>query len=99
MKVVVSDLQIRAWRRKGYSLERIAQACGLTTSQMSRRLRQMYSMDQAKQPDPGPDEINAVCAQIQREWSEEERRRRDMYRVGRWQPAVVPVCVMERLLD
>ena len=99
MKVVVSDLQIRAWRRKGYSLERIAQACGLTTSQISRRIRRIWHQDQARRPDPGPDEINAACAQIQREWSEEERRRRDMYRVGRWQPAVVPVCVMERLLD
>jgi hypothetical protein len=99
MKVRVTDLQIRHWRRQGYSLEQIASACGMTTSQMSRRLRQMYSMEQALHPDPAPDEISAVCEEIQREWSPRERRRRQVSRVGRWSPAVVPASVLGLVLD
>jgi IS30 family transposase len=99
MKVMVTDLQIRAWRRQGYSLERIASACGLTTSQISRRIRRIWFQDQESRTDPGPDEIKEACELIQLEWSETERQRRQVYRVGRWTPAVVPVCVLERALD
>ena len=99
MKVMVTDLQIRAWRRSGYSLERIASACGLTTSQISHRIRQIWHQDQEPRGDPGPDEISAACEQIQLGWSETERQRRQVCRAGRWTPAVVPVCVLERVLD
>lgn len=99
MKVTVTDSQIRAWRRQGYSLERIASACGLTTSQTLHRIRQIWFQDQERRDDPAPDEISAACEEIQRGWSETERRRRQVCRAGRWTPAVVPVCVLERALD
>jgi hypothetical protein len=99
MKVTVTDLQIRAWRRKGYSLQRIASACGLTTSQTLHRIRQIWFQDQEPRTDPGPAEIKEACEQIQLGWSETERQRRQVCRAGRWTPAVVPVCVLERALD
>lgn len=99
MKVNVSDLQIRKWRREGYSLERIASACGLTTSQTLRRIRRIWFQDQARRPDPGPDAISAACEEIQREWSAAERQRRSVSRGGRWTPAVVPASVLGLVLD
>jgi len=97
MKVTVTDLQIRAWRRQGYSLERIASACGLTICQTSHRIRQIWSLDHKPRTDPGPEEISAACEQIQLGWSETERQQRQVCRAGRWTPAVVPVSLLERL--
>lgn len=94
MRVTVTDQQIRSWRRQGYTLERIAMACGLTTSQISRRIRRIWSQDSSARPDPKPDEISAACAEIQREWSDDERQRRLVCRAGRWTPAVVPASLL-----
>jgi hypothetical protein len=90
----VSDQQIRAWRRQGYSLEQMASACGLTTWQILRRIRRIWCQDQARRPDPGPEEISAACEEIQREWSAAERQRRSVCRGERWTPAVVPASVL-----
>ena len=90
----VSDQQIRAWRRQGYSLEQMASACGLTTWQILRRIRRIWSQDSARRCDPKPDEISAACEKIQREWSERERQRRHVGRGERWTPAVVPASVL-----
>jgi hypothetical protein len=97
MKVTVTDLQIRAWRRQGYSLERIASACGLTICQTLHRIRQIWSLDHKPRTDPGPAEIKAACEQIQLGWSDTERLQRQVCRAARWTPAVVPVSLLERL--
>jgi IS30 family transposase len=99
MKVTVTDLQIRRWKRQGYSLERIASACGLTISQTSRRIRRIWSQDSAVRPDPKPHEISAACERIQREWSDAERQRRQVCRAGSWTPAVVPASVLALVRD
>lgn len=99
MKVQVTDAQIRSWRLRGYSLERIASACQTTTCEISRRIRRIWQADQPPPDgwgDPRPEQIKALCEEIQRAWSATERQRRLVGRGERWRPAVVPASVLER---
>ena len=99
MKVTVTDAQIRSWRLRGYSLERIASACQSTTSQVSRRIQQIWLADQQRGAmfgDPGPEQIKQACEEIQRGWSERERQKREVGRGKSWRPAVVPGSLLER---
>ena len=102
MKVNVSDAQIRSWRLKGYSLERIASACGSTTSEISRRIRRIWQADQPPPDgwgDPRPEQIEALCAEIQREWSERVRQKRHVGRAKEWRPVVVPASLLALARD
>lgn len=99
MKVQVTDAQIRSWRLKGYSLERIASACQSTTSEISRRIRQIWQRDQPPPDgwgDPSPEQIRELCDAIQAKWSAKERQRRSVGRGARWKPVVVPASVLAR---
>lgn len=88
----VSDAQIRGWRRAGYTVETIASATGMTTSQVLRRMQQLYSVPRAADPDQRT--IRRLCAEIQRGWSDEEREKRLVGKGGRWTPTVVPASVV-----
>lgn len=99
MRVMVTDSQIRSWRLRGYSLERIASACGWTTSRTLRRIQRIWQAEQSRSVtfgDPGPDEIRRACEEIQAGWSPEERQRRVVGRRESWRPAVVPASLLER---
>lgn len=98
MQVIVSDQQLRSWRRQGYSLERIASACNMTISQVSRRLRQIWR-DCRQQSDPGLEEIKEACARIQREWSAAERAKREVGAAREWQPVAVPGSILALIRD
>lgn len=102
MRVQVSDSQIRSWRLRGYTLERIAQACGSTTLAISRRIQRIWQEDQLRGGtfgDPDEAEIRRRCAEIQLEWSERERQKREVGRAKSWRPVVVPVSVRELIHD
>ena len=102
MKVSVTDAQIRSWRLKGYSLERIASACGSTTCEISRRIRRIWQADQPPPGgwgDPRPEQIKALCEEIQREWSERERQKRHVGRAREWRPVVVPASLLALARD
>lgn len=99
MMVTVTDSQIRSWRLKGYSLERIALACGSTTCAISRRIQRIWQEEQQRSEmwgDPAPEQIKEGCAEIQQGWSEDVRRKREVGRGAQWRPAVVPVSLLER---
>jgi hypothetical protein len=89
----VDDSTLRAWRKLGYTLDTISSALGVTKSQTLHRIRRAYLMPRADDPDPAT--IAARCAEIQAEWSDEERRRRNVYGDQRWTPTAVPVSVLE----
>lgn len=102
MRVQVTDAQLRSWRRQGYSCERIARACNLSTWQISHRIQQIWRDCQeqaALAVDPQPDEIKRVCEEIQRGWSESERERRQVGRARRWTPVAVPDSVLALVRD
>lgn len=99
MRTFVSDRQLRTWKLQGYSVERIASACSLTTSQISRRLRRIWLADSARRLDPRPDEIRERCELIQREWSDVERQRREVGRERQWRPVVVPASILALARD
>ena len=97
MKVSVTDSQIKSWRLRGYSLERIASACGSTTFEISRRIQRIWQEEQPAPDgwgDPRPHEIKQLCEEIQREWSEKERRKREVGRERKWRPVVVPASLL-----
>jgi len=94
MKVTVTDQQIRSWRLQGYSLEKIASACGSTTCEVSHRIQQIWRRHQRLPDDPRPDEIKRLCDAIQAEWSQTERARRQVGQADEWKPAVVPASVL-----
>lgn len=100
MNVTVTDRQIRSWRLRGYSLERIASACGSTTSEISRRIQRIWQEQYRPEPDgwgdPRPEQIRQLCEEIQREWSEKERLKRQVGRAREWRPVVVPASLLER---
>jgi len=91
-QATVSDSQLRGWRRQGYTHERICSATGMSTSELSRRLHEVFSTEEVESPDE--EEIARLCAEIQREWSPSERRKRCVTQNGRWRPAVVPASVL-----
>lgn len=91
-KATVTDSQLRAWRRQGYTHERICEATGMSSSELSHRLHEIYSAPQVG--DPTEEEIARGCAAIQQGWSPAERRKRCVTHSGRWRPAVVPASVL-----
>lgn len=97
MRVTVTDTQIRSWRVRGFTLEQIARACGLTTSQISHRIQRIWQHDQQRAAAGDPDEstIRQRCDEIQLGWSEEERRKREVGRARSWNPAAVLVSLRE----
>jgi len=102
MRVQVTDSQIRSWRLRGFSLERIARACGSTTLAISRRIQRIWQEDQERAGtfgDPDEAEIRRRCAEIQREWSDRERQKREVGRAKSWRPAAVPVSLRELVHD
>jgi IS30 family transposase len=102
MRVQVTDSQIRSWRLRGFSLERIARACGSTTSAISHRIQRIWQEDQERAGtfgDPDEAEIRRRCAEIQREWSDQERQKREVGRAKSWRPVVVPVSLRELVHD
>lgn len=88
----VSDSTLRAWRKQGYTLDTISSALGATRSQLLHRIRRAYSM--RRETDPDPATIAARCAEIQREWSDDERRARNVYGERGWTPTAVPDSVL-----
>lgn len=96
-RATVSDAQIRGWRRAGYTIEKIAQATGMDTSEVSHRIQEVYSVPRS--PDPDAATIQAICAEIRAGWSEEERLARDVARNGEWKPIAVPESVVESALN
>jgi len=94
MKVTVTDQQIHSWRLKGYSLERIASACGLTTCEVSHRIQQIWQRHQRRPDDPRPDEIKRLCDEIQAAWSRTERAKRQVGKADEWKPVVVPASLL-----
>jgi hypothetical protein len=98
MNVMVTDSQIRSWRLRGYSLARIASACGSTTSEISRRIQRIWQEQYRPSPDgwgdPTPEQIRERCEEIQREWSERERSKREVGRERNWKPVVVPASLL-----
>ena len=103
MKVTVTDSQIRSWRLRGFKLEQIARACGLSISQISRRIQQIWQHDQTKDLDQrfpywgDPDEqtIRERCLEIQAGWSDRERQKREVGRARSWSPAAALVSLRE----
>jgi hypothetical protein len=98
-RATVTDQQIRSWRLRGYSLERIASACGLTTCAVSHRIQLIWQHDQLKDGrwgDPDEAEIKRLCQEIQAGWSERERQKREVGRASAWRPDVVHASVLER---
>jgi len=91
-QALVTDAQLRGWRRAGVKYESIAQMTGMRISEVSRRLHTLYSVPRS--PDPSPEAIEQACAEIRRGWSEEEHAQRCVQRAGSWTPAVVPVSVL-----
>ena len=52
-----------------------------------------------KHPDPTPEEIAAACADIQAEWSEDEKRHRAGIRSGVDMRVFVPRCKAPHSVD
>lgn len=96
----VTDCQLRAWVLRKVPREEIARRAGLTTSQLSLRLRVLWSVAAMESGDdesvPDEQEIREACEEIQRGWSWQvrESRRVGGARAG-WTPAVVPGFDME----
>lgn len=101
MIVTVTDSQIRSWRLRGFPLEQIAQACGLSISKISRRIRQIWRADQATLGgqtfpywgDPDESTIRERCLEVQETWSDRERKKREVGRARSWNPAAVRVSI------
>lgn len=90
----VTDCQLRAWVLRKVPLEEVAARCGLTTSEISRRLHALQLTCQPSEDEWSPDEetIRAECDAIQQGWSQQVR---DSRRVGprpEWTPVVVHAC-------
>jgi hypothetical protein len=102
MRVQVTDSQIRSWRLRGFTLERIARACGSTTSAISHRIQRIWQEElerAAASGDPDETEILRRCAEIQQGWSERERQKREVGRAKSWRPDAVPVSIRELVHD
>lgn len=91
-RAVVSDAQIRAWRWEGYTVEKMAEATGMRTSEILARMQRIYAVPRAIDPDE--ETIQKLCAEIQAEWSEEERMKRLVGSGASWTPTVVPASVV-----
>ncbi len=87
----VSDTLLRSWRARGYSVAAVAQLTKIPLDVLEERYHALYSTEEV--PAPTPLEIEQRCAEIQREWSESERRRRCVYQTG-WTPIAVPASVL-----
>jgi hypothetical protein len=74
MRVILTDQQLRRWRREGRTPEAIMAATGWSEPHYRRRIAQAYGRPAAG--DPSPEAIAAACLEIQQEWSHAERQRR-----------------------
>lgn len=95
----VTDSQLRSWKMKGLSEDRMAELCGTTTSAISRRIQDLWREAFLSSPewgDPDEETIRQRSAEIQQGWSPQERERRLVGRAQAWTPAVVPVSVLAR---
>jgi len=96
----VTDCQLRAWVLRQVSREEIARRCGVTTSQISRRIHELWSRTGRQGLDEEflPDEqaIRAACDEIQRGWSDQQRETRRVGPRPEWSLVVVPVSSLAR---
>lgn len=88
----VSDTLLRSWRARGYTVEAVQKLTKIPLDVLEQRYHDLYCTRRAD--DPLESEIAERCAEIQREWSESERRRRSVYKGGEWTPTVVPASVL-----
>jgi len=92
----VTDRQLRSWKMGGLSEERMAELCGLTTSQISRRIQELWREAFLSSPewdDPDEQTIRERCDEIQQGWLPGVRERRYVGPAQAWTPAVVPASV------
>lgn len=87
----VSDTLLRSWRARGYSVAAVAKLTKIPLDVLEERYHALYSTEEV--PAPTPLEIRQRCEEIQREWSESERRRRCVYQTE-WTPIAVPASVL-----
>lgn len=96
-KATVTDQQLRSWKMRGLPEERIAELCGMTTSEISRRIQELWREAFLSAPewgDPDEETIRQRREEIQQGWSPQEKERRLVGRAQAWTPAVVPVSVL-----
>jgi len=91
----VTDTQLLSWKHQGYTVERLSQMTGLTTSEISRRLQEVYTRCPE---DPDEETIARRCQEIQADWSDTDRQKRWVGRGGRWSPTGVPGSVIRSAL-
>lgn len=95
-RATVTDAQIRGWRRSGYTIETMAAATGMSTSEILQRIQQVFSVPRAEDPDEQT--IAQRCEEIQRGWSQEDREKRWVGRGGRWSATGVHGSVVKSIL-
>jgi|LakMenEpi03Aug12_release.lakeMendotaPanAssembly.Ray.scaffolds.fasta_scaffold874519_2 hypothetical protein len=88
----VSDTLLRSWRARGYTVDAVQKLTKIPLEVLQERYYRLYCTETVA--DPTPLEIKQRCAEIQREWSDSERRRRAVYSNGEWTPTVVPASVL-----
>lgn len=88
----VSDTLLRSWRARGYTVEAVQKLTKIPLDVLEERYYRLYSTEKVDDPDEAT--IAERCAEIQREWSDSERRRRSVYKAGEWTPTVVPASVL-----
>ena len=91
----VTDTQLLSWKHQGYTVERLSQMTGLTTSAISRRLQEVYTRSPG---DPDEETIAKRCEEIQADWSDTDRQKRWVGRGGRWSATAVPGSVIRSAL-
>ena len=91
----VTDTQLLWWKHQGYTVERLSEMTGLTTSAISRRLQEVCTRSPE---DPDEETIARVCEEIQADWSDTDRQKRCVGRGGRWSATAVPGSVIRSAL-
>lgn len=91
----VTDTQLLSWKHQGFTLDRLAAMTGLTTSEISRRLQDIYTRSPE---DPDEATITQRCGEIQADWSDADRQKRWVGRGGRWSAIGVPGSVIRSAL-
>lgn len=91
----VTDCQLRAWVLRKVPREEIARRAGVTTSEISLRIQQLWKSAATSGPvleveiDPDESAIRALCDEIQRGWSPQVRESRRVGPRPGWSPVVV----------
>jgi len=88
----VSDTLLRSWRARGYTVDAVQKLTKIPLEVLQERYYRLYCTETVA--DPTPLEIKQRCAEIQRDWSDSERRRRAVYKCGEWTPTVVHASVL-----